>query len=133
MDSGFGVCLSAVIKKDVFTCCDKLCSMISTKTDRSNIWVLGRLKIYFYQCCALGQRLKPRKSRLRMSMAKVTVVITGFCQTDKVNLRLIHIRQTEVLFQFQANNYHLPDYQQAKDGSATDSCFVPLLGHIRVA
>ena len=38
----------------------------------------------------------------------VTVVITGCCQPDEVNLRLylIHIRQTEVLFD--VNNYHAP-------------------------
>ncbi len=37
----------------------------------------------------------------------VTVVITGCCQPDEVNLRLhlIHIRQTEVLFY--ADNYYL--------------------------
>ena len=44
-----------------------------------------------------------------------------FSLPDEVNLRLIHIRQTEVLFY--ANNYHLPNYQQTKDGRATDSCF----------
>ena len=51
----------------------------------------------------------------------VTVVISGYCQPDEVNLRLIHIRQTELLFH--ANNYHLPNYQQTKDERVTDSCF----------
>ena len=62
-------------------------------------------------------------------MVTVTVVITGFYQPDEVNLRLIHIRQTEVLFQFQANNYHLPNYHQTKDGRATDSCFTLIGAH----
>ena len=69
----------------------------------------GYKYIYFNVTCALGPRLKPTKSALQMWMVTVTVVITGFCQPDKVNLRLI---LTEVLCQFQANNYHLPNYQQ---------------------
>ena len=78
-----------------------LCTMISTKTGRSNIWwVLCRLQ-NIYLCCALGRGLK-----LRKSVVMLTVVIAGFCQPDEVNLRLIHIRQIEVLFQFHANNYH---------------------------
>ena len=55
-----------------------------------------------------------------MSMVMVTVVITGFCQPDEVNLSLIHIRQTEVLLH--ANKY-LCNCLQTKDGKATDSCF----------
>ena len=64
-----------------------------------------------------------------MSMVTVTIVITGFCQPDEVNLRLIHIRQTEVLFQFQTSNYHLPNYQQTKDRRATYSCFSVIGAH----
>ena len=56
-----------------------------------------------------------------------TVVISGFWQPDEVNLRLIHIRQTEVIFQ--ANNYYFPKYQQTKDGRATDSCFALIGAH----
>ena len=43
------------------------------------------------------------------------------------NLRLFHIRQTEVLYY--ANNYHLPNYKTNKNGRATDSCFVLIGTH----
>ena len=54
----------------------------------------------------------------------VAIAITGICQPDKVNLRLTHIRQAEVLFQL-----YPPYYQQTKDGRATGSCFALIRAH----